>query len=52
MKKLVIAIALLVSVVTMASECFAHGGGLDRMGGHYVRTAGLGRIVGTYHFHR
>lgn len=52
MKRLIVVIMMLVGISIMASECFAHGGGLDRWGGHYVRTPGPGRIVGTYHFHR
>ncbi|MFH1778862.1 MAG: hypothetical protein ABH847_02395 [Candidatus Omnitrophota bacterium] len=52
MKKLIIIIMMLISLGVMTSECFAHSGGLDGWGGHYVRTPGPGRIVGTYHFHR
>ena len=52
MKRLIMVIMMLIGISVMASECFAHGGGLDRWGGHYVRTPGPGRIVGTYHFHR
>ena len=51
-KRLIVVVMMLVSISIMAGECFAHGGGLDRRGGHYVRTPGPGRIVGTYHFHR
>lgn len=52
MKKLVVVIVALFSIAMMEQQCFAHGGGLDRQGGHFVRTPGHGRIVGTYHFHR
>lgn len=52
MKKLILIVMTLVSLGMTASECFAHGGGLDSWGGHYVRTSGPGRIVGTYHSHR
>ena len=52
MKKIMVAIMLLVTMTVMTTECFAHSGGLDGWGGHYVRTPGWGRVVGTYHFHR
>lgn len=52
MKKVLVVIMTLVSLGLAASDCFAHGGGLDGWGGHTVRTAGPGRLVGTYHFHR
>lgn len=52
MRKIVMIAMLLVSFAMIASDAFAHGGGLDGWGGHYVRTPRPGRIVGTYHFHR
>ena len=52
MRKIIIIVMFLINFVMIASDVFAHGGGLDSMGGHYVRTPGPGRIVGTYHFHR
>ncbi len=52
MKKIIVIAMAIVTMCVMASECFAHSGGLDGWGGHYVRTPGPGRIVGSYHFHR
>jgi len=52
MRKIIMVAILLINLAMLANDAFAHGGGLDRRGGHYVRTPGPGRIVGTYHFHR
>ncbi len=52
MKKAMVVMLIIIGFCSMVSECFAHGGGLDSRGGHYVRTAGPGRIVGSYHSHR
>ncbi len=41
--------ALLLSTPFTSTE--AHPGRTDRNGGHYVRTAGWGYPVGTYHYH-
>lgn len=36
----------------LATPSLAHSGRTDGLGGHYVRTAGKGYPVGTYHYHR
>ena len=42
-----LSITLLASVITI----YAHPGNTDSNGGHYVRTAGYGYPVGSYHYH-
>lgn len=35
----------------ISTSVFAHPGGTDARGGHYVRTPGWGYSVGSYHYH-
>lgn len=51
LKKAVPWIILFILLLT-TSFCYAHPGGLDSRGGHYVRTSGWGYPVGSYHYHR
>lgn len=52
MKKLkTISLALIMTLLISVTS-FAHPGRLDSKGGHYVRTAGWGYPVGSYHYHR
>ncbi len=38
-------------IFTLMSVTYAHPGRTDKNGGHYVRTAGYGYTVGSYHYH-
>lgn len=50
MKKL-LSILLALSIFLGPVSAFAHPGRTDKCGGHYVRKAGWGYKVGTYHYH-
>lgn len=52
MKKTKIISLVLVLMIFFNVTVFAHPGRLDSDGGHYVRTAGWGYKVGTYHYHQ
>lgn len=46
MKKKIIAAALVFCLSLISASAFAHGGGLDKNGGHWNHKKG------TYHYHR
>ncbi len=43
--------ATIIAFSLVTSMSFAHPGRTDSSGGHYVRTAGWGYPVGSYHYH-
>jgi len=51
MKKKIISLLLSLFMFLGTTSAFAHSGRTDSYGGHYVRTAGKGYKVGTYHYH-
>jgi LPXTG-motif cell wall-anchored protein len=52
LKKLLCLVLVVIFVVMGTGMAYAHSGGLDSLGGHYVRKPGKGFIVGTYHYHQ
>lgn len=48
MKK-ILCIALILFLISVSA--FAHPGGIDERGGHYVRSSGWDYEVGSYHYH-
>lgn len=44
-------IAILILLILFSATVYSHPGRTDANGGHYVRTAGWGYPVGSYHYH-
>ncbi|MFT9496301.1 peptidoglycan-binding protein [Anaerosolibacter sp.] len=51
MKKRTIAFMTVAFIIMTSFTGLAHPGRTDSSGGHYVRTAGWGYPVGSYHYH-
>lgn len=51
MKKKLVSFVVSLAILSMPLTVQAHPGRTDSSGGHYVRTAGWGYPVGSYHYH-